>query len=336
MVCSKPVKAVFRGLKNQMHVNDYWRRIIGEIIALKGSDSMGDSLVGGGGGSEPCLGELGGGEVQVREVALRKVVSTGDLQSELDTSFDEKVRGLASAVRTQSMKAPTSNFLTVPGGHSKTRSASVDSGEARLEELNEDTITSLRQFLQSAKLPSHPHTSGWVENNMGGGPVVVGGVPDGPEDSGPPTRQISRESSLSSAQQAEARRRVVGAGRSSTVRRNSVRSTVSRQSTRSGASGQGGPIGALLEQTTLGEFLTAVENVRKKSQMEVRQESGAGSRRGSAAVARNTAGETAGLPAQLAGLFGNSSSSGIAATTNGDIAMVESGEQRRDSATQQV
>ena len=331
-MCSKPVKAVFRGLKNQMHVNDYWRRIIGEIIALKGSDSMGDSLVGGGGGSEPCLGELGGGEEQVREVALRKVVSTGDLQSELDTSFDEKVRGLASAARTQSLKAPTSNFLTVPGGHSKTRSASGESGEARLEELNEDTITSLRQFLQSAKLPSHPHTGGWVENNMGGGPVVVGGVPD----SGPPTRQISRESSLSSAQQAEARRRVAGAGRSSTVRRNSVRSTVSRQSTRSGASGQGGPIGALLEQTTLGEFLTAVENVRKKSQLEVRQETGAGSRRGSAAVARNTAGETAGLPAQLAGLFGNSSSSGIAATANGDIAMVESGEQRGDSATQQV
>ena len=31
-----------------------------------------------------------------------------------------------------------------------------------------------------------------------------------------------------------------------------------------------GPVGALLEQTTLGEFLAAVENVRKKSQMEVR------------------------------------------------------------------
>ena len=39
-----------------------------------------------------------------------------------------------------------------------------------------------------------------------------------------------------------------------------------RRSTRSAMSG---PVGALLEQTTLGEFLAAVENVRKKSQMEV-------------------------------------------------------------------
>ena len=30
-----------------------------------------------------------------------------------------------------------------------------------------------------------------------------------------------------------------------------------------------GPVGALLEQTTLGEFLTAVENVRKKSEWEL-------------------------------------------------------------------
>merc|ERR1711862_409539 len=53
-------------------------------------------------------------------------------------------------------------------------------------------------------------------------------------------------------------------------RRNSVRSTLSRQSTNSGIStSTGGPIGALLEQTTLGEFLTAVENVRKKSEWEL-------------------------------------------------------------------
>ena len=30
-----------------------------------------------------------------------------------------------------------------------------------------------------------------------------------------------------------------------------------------------GPVGALLESTTLGEFLTAVENVRKKSELEL-------------------------------------------------------------------
>ena len=33
-----------------------------------------------------------------------------------------------------------------------------------------------------------------------------------------------------------------------------------------------GAVGALLEQTTLGEFLTAVENVRKKSMLELNVE----------------------------------------------------------------
>ena len=34
-------------------------------------------------------------------------------------------------------------------------------------------------------------------------------------------------------------------------------------------SAMSGPVGALLESTTLGEFLTAVENVRKKSELEL-------------------------------------------------------------------
>jgi len=285
----KPVKKAFRGLKNQVLVNDHWRKIIGEIIALKHGDVSGDDdgvLVGGvGGGSEPCLGEFEG----VVNLAMRRAVSTGDIQDEMDSSFGEGNLGPAAAAqlplaKAESLRVPSPNFLAVPGGHMKTRSASGDHGDEdisslqmdaqqTLEELNEDTITSLRQFLTSVRI-AQP-VEAWVENNLPG---------YGDGDSLAPTRQISRDSSFNQNHSKLNHKTVGGFGNTSEVgavrrrsslqpkmqRRNSVKSTLSRQSTKSAASnGTGGPIGALLEQTTLGEFLTAVENVRKKSTMEL-------------------------------------------------------------------
>jgi hypothetical protein len=34
-LCSKPVKRAFRGLRNQLPVQDYWRKILNEIITIK-------------------------------------------------------------------------------------------------------------------------------------------------------------------------------------------------------------------------------------------------------------------------------------------------------------
>eukprot|EP00092_Neocalanus_flemingeri_P037612 GFUD01040948.1.p1 GENE.GFUD01040948.1~~GFUD01040948.1.p1 ORF type:complete len:661 (+),score=160.23 GFUD01040948.1:435-2417(+) len=287
---SKPVKKAFGALKNQMHVNDYWRKIIGEIIVLKHGDGDENGvLVGGGGGSEPCLGELEGAV----NLAMRRAVSTGDIQDGVDDN-DSIGGGIhmgpapAAAkvplARTESLKVPSPNFLAVPGGHMKTRSVSGDGEKNRflqidshpsLEEMNEDTISSLRQFLTSARM-NQPGVDAWVENNLPG----CGG--DG--DSQAPTRLNSRNSSFGQNKQTKLNHVTVGGfGNTSEVtavrrrslqskmnRRNSVKSTLSRQSTRSAASnGTGGPIGALLETTTLGEFLTAVENVRKKSTMEM-------------------------------------------------------------------
>ena len=45
-------------------------------------------------------------------------------------------------------------------------------------------------------------------------------------------------------------------------------------------------VGALLEQTTLGEFLTAVENVRRKSQMELSETVGADLETGARKISR--------------------------------------------------
>ena len=44
------------------------------------------------------------------------------------------------------------NFLTVPGGHRRTRAGSPSSDESLDEEVNDDTITSLRQFITVAKI----------------------------------------------------------------------------------------------------------------------------------------------------------------------------------------
>jgi len=279
---SKPVKKALRGLKNQMHVNDYWRKIIGEIIVLKHGDvgvEENNILVGGAGGSEPCLGEFEG----IINPAMRRSVSTGDIQDGPDSKADDFSnsndhqlplgRSLSAAPNASKSKVPSSsNFLTVPGGHSKTRSVSSDDLNKSVEEINEDTITSLRQFLTNARI-TEPDAV-WMENNLPG----FNGAGDGLA----PTRRVSRNSSIRSGISSKQNHLTVGgfgnnAGhelvrRSSLQnkinRKNSVRSNMSRQSTISGSnSATGGPIGALLEQTTLGEFLTAVENVRRKSTM---------------------------------------------------------------------
>jgi len=332
---SKPVKKAFRGLRNQMQVNDYWRKIIGEIIVLKhgaGSPDEGSDILlgGGGGGSEPCLGEID----NTVNLAVRRSVSTGDIQDGLENQgYDGGVlgpgaagghqplgRSVSAAPQSNFLQVPgkvpvNPNFLTVPGGHVKTRSVSGSEQEfleqeanKSFEELNEDTITSLRQFLTNAKI-ARP-VEAWVENNLPG------------YDSLPPTRQISRNSSFKNnsrhnqvtvggfgnpAEFAAVRRSSL---QSRVQRRNSVRSTLSRHSTKSAASnGTGGAIGALLEQTTLGEFLTAVENVRKKSTIGLDMEPTGESRRNSLSrkfSKRKTSKEAVAVPQQLATLFSGS------------------------------
>ena len=86
-------------------------------------------------------------------------------------------------------------------------------GKSSFEEINEDTVTSLRQFMSVAEIEQP--TGLWMA----------------------PTCQTDRAAKIKIMQ------------RNSLIRQNTV--------------------GDLLEQTTLGEFLSAVENVRKKSVMEL-------------------------------------------------------------------
>ena len=64
-------------------MQDYWKRILNEIIHLKQGHPVGgwgeeELLAGAGGGSEPCLGQL---EVPVDAAAVKKrSVSCGDMQ----------------------------------------------------------------------------------------------------------------------------------------------------------------------------------------------------------------------------------------------------------------
>jgi len=272
---SKPVKRVFRGLKNQIQVNDYWRRIIGEIILMKNGDvqsiTENSMLACGSGGSEPCLGEYEG----YLNLAMKKSVSTGDIHDGVEENvFTDKNVAPASAghkavARSISesgnfLQVPgrtvSSNFLAVPGGHLKTRASNSN---ISLEDCNEDTITSLREIFKNTKL--NQPVSTWMENNF----------PDYSSDSNAPTRNVSRNASFNGASDNRANSSDQGPVRRSTMqymvnRKNSVKSNFSRHSTKSSISAaNGGAIGALLEQTTLAEFLTAAENVRKKSTMEL-------------------------------------------------------------------
>ena len=252
---SKPVKKALRGIRNQMFVTDYWKKIINEIIEIKQSDiNIDDSaVILTGGGSEPCFSIPDTHWIDVEEPnAARKAVSTGDINEldQLDASFEEELNVKTKLGKKTSEIKISENFLTVPGGHRRTRASTPDT-DTSFEEINDDTITSLRQFMSVAKIEQPLDV--WMQNNL----------PDGyrkEELTDAPTRQVSRTGSFAGA-------RVSGVnGVSAVTRRNSVKSNLSRQSSRTAMSG---PVGDLLEQTTLGEFLAAVENVRRKSQLEL-------------------------------------------------------------------
>ena len=176
-------------MKNQMHLDDYWRRILAEVWVMKHGEDLGDGLVAS--SSQPCF------SVEPEEgkdnLGMRKTVSMGDL---IDSTSDNPDQGRAAC--------PTNpNLLGVPGP------ASV-----------QDTVTSLRQFLASAQLPQPQ----WLEK----------GLRCPGEEA--PTRMLFNSNSEH--------------GRSS--RRASVVSNPDS-------------VSQLLEQTTLGELMVAVDNVRRKS-----------------------------------------------------------------------
>ena len=84
-IFSKPVKKAFRGLKNQMFVNnDYWKKIINEIILIKESDIKIDdsAILVGNGGSEPCLAGVEEDilDPESNQFVVRKAVSAGNIQ----------------------------------------------------------------------------------------------------------------------------------------------------------------------------------------------------------------------------------------------------------------
>ena len=67
------MKKAFQSMKNQMHLDDYWRRILAEVWVMKHSgEDLGDGLVTH--SSQPCLGEMG-----EDNLGMRKTVSMGDL-----------------------------------------------------------------------------------------------------------------------------------------------------------------------------------------------------------------------------------------------------------------
>jgi len=263
---SKPMKKAIRSLRNQMS-NDHWKNIINEIILIKESDiKIDDSdILEGGGGSEPYLVGIDNNNLDIKDEMydVRKTVSTSNIQEKLATSFEEELeqhpklsksnQEIATKSNSRSSIKISGNFLTVPGGHQRTRASSSGTGsDESVEELNDDTITSLRQFIQVAKI-SQP-VEEWAENNLpgwGGAGMQMGVKGD------------SVDSVVSTVQGKAASLSAEPVARKKTERRLSVKSNMSRVSTRSAA------VGALLEQTTLGEFLTAVENVRRKSQMEL-------------------------------------------------------------------
>ena len=213
-----------------MHVTDYWKKIINEIILIKESDIKIDdsSILVGGGGSEPCLvlpdGDGGNGD-EVYDI--RKAVSANNVQEKLDTSFELELdqRRLSKSneaivKKKESVIRVSENFLTVPGGHRRTRASSPSSGsdEGNYEELNEDTITSLRQFVAVAKIGQSAEE--WAENNL----------PSWTRSKSDSVDNVSRRGSLGLGRTVSLNTEA-GTGKK-VERRASTRSTLSRNSTR--------------------------------------------------------------------------------------------------------
>ena len=168
---SKPVKKALQGLKNQLALDtDYWKKIIGEIIVVKhGRQPLPgeELLLGGSGGSQPCIAAA----AEKSSGGLKRALSLGDLV--MDKEDEQK--DFEEITRTASLAQP----LSRPG--------SSNSGEVvSLASLDHDTITSLRQFLKTAKLGQEKT---WAENNPGGDRSLL----DGSEAD---TREVSRQGSF--------------------------------------------------------------------------------------------------------------------------------------------
>jgi len=273
----KPVKKVISNIKKQIQYSDYWRNIIGELMIIKNwhdDDGSIGSLMNGimSVESQPCLGD---GTTQLdQDINQRKVKSTGDLQSlsGLESTTASPARASQEVRRsTHSLYIPD-NELHIPD---------------TIQELNEDTIHSLREFLTA-----NNHFGGvggsrdWISNNV--------------SSSAAPTRPVSRQLSKKSARVSPMLKRTrnvavksrnisynsdqsdqdqsdpgyppVTSGHSSKRRLNHrlkrANSSVSSKSARSGSSHKS-QISNLLEQTTLAQFLEAAETVRKRSMLDL-------------------------------------------------------------------
>ena len=125
---SKPVKKAFQSMKSQIHLDDYWRKILAEVWVMKhgdGEDHRGS----------PDL-------VKHDEVDLRDGLVTTTSQTYLGEGEDnqgmEKTPSMRELLQSDnSSSEQNQNLLAVPGAV-----ASV-----------QDTVHSLRQFLNSAQLP---------------------------------------------------------------------------------------------------------------------------------------------------------------------------------------
>jgi len=252
----KPVKRVFRGLKNHIYGQEYWKKILNEILTLKqeggeGAEWMdGNLLTGIGGGSEPCLGDTS----MTEDTVKKRSVSAGDIDliqedgTKLNSEFQSSL-------------------------HSLDKNCLSD-----IQELNEDTITSLRHFLENSNIGAG---AGWMggkkeaagrQRDRDLGEWMINNFPDEPGmslPSLPPTRPISKSNSMRvhhTVHEVPRRNRFssVHSQRGRVDRRHSLNSNRSIRSNSSQAS----IIGQLLERTTLGEFLTAVENVKVKTEAE--------------------------------------------------------------------
>ena len=128
------MKKALAGLR-KLHLEDYWRRILGEILLAK--RGQGEELLGGCGGSQPCLAPAPAGWG-----VLRRAVSEGALLDSL-AGEEEVVVARAASLAPHHLAAEQEDA-------------------ASMASLDHDTITSLRQFLTRAHDPS------WAQNNLPG------------------------------------------------------------------------------------------------------------------------------------------------------------------------
>ena len=169
------MKKALAGLR-KLHLEDYWRRILGEILLAKRGE--GEELLGGGGGSQPCLAPGAGGWG-----VLRRAVSEGALLDTLARE-EEVVVARAASLAPHHLTADQEDATSVAS-------------------LDHDTITSLRQFLTRAQDPSWAQNNlpGWGEEQGSRGEVRVSRGEQGrswEEVEEAPTRPVSRQASFAS------------------------------------------------------------------------------------------------------------------------------------------